>query len=60
MKAISILLMFFPIVLYSQRATFKEIKLCPRAEHYATKDSTIIYPIVITLNYDPSEFRTGV
>jgi hypothetical protein len=52
MKAISILLMLIPIVLYSQRATLKEIKLHPRAEHYAMKDSTIIYPIVITLNYD--------
>ena len=44
--------MFFPIVLYFQRATFKEIKLRLRAEHYATKDSTIIYPIFFTLNYD--------
>ena len=50
MKSILTIFIFFPICIYSQKATFKEIRLRPLPKFYKTDDSTINYPLVIISN----------
>jgi hypothetical protein len=48
MKCSLLFIVLFPLVGYGQQCIIKEIKRKPKEEFYKTKDSTIVYPIIIT------------
>lgn len=51
MKLLLTLLSFVVVIhCYAQKASFKELKLRPNPQYYATKEQTIIFPIVTTKN----------
>ena len=51
MKLLLFILSFImTIQCHAQNASFKEIKIKPNPKYYDTKESTIIFPIVITTN----------
>ena len=47
LAVVLMILSFDPIFCYSQKVTFREVKLKPNSRLFDTKDSTIIYPIVV-------------
>lgn len=50
MKYLFLILYLAPIIAFSQAASVKEIKLRPDPKFYNTKDSTIIFPVIVTNN----------
>lgn len=48
MKYLLLLLNLLPLISHEQQCTIREIKRKPKEEFYKTKDSTIVFPIIIT------------